>query len=146
MGSPGLPNAAQGARVEQRLLRGPERDLKVVGHTGRRVGGVVPGLDGDTRVAEEVRVVGHAVDHVVVHVEHLAAGVVRILRLRSADVRAGDVYVRMKSSATATAEVGAARDLRITGDRPVGEAVELDPAPTAAQAVGAAERRVVAVV
>jgi len=44
-----------------------------------------------------------------------------------------------------TDEVVAVRELRITGDRPVGEAVELDPPPKAAQTVRAAERRVVAV-
>jgi len=125
---PGLPNAAQGARIEQRLLRGPERDLDVVGHPRRRVGRVVPGLDRDTRITQEVRVVGHAVDHVAVDVEHLPAG--RIPRLGRADVRAGDVYIRMTSPAAATAaEVAAARQLRITGDCPIGEAVELDPAP-----------------
>src|SRR5262249_59238095 len=137
---PGLPDAAQGARIGQRLLRGPERDLDVVGHARRRVGRVVPGLGRDARITQEIGVVGHAVDHVAVDVEHLAVGVVRILRLGWADVRAGDVDVRMTSSAaTAAAEVAAAGELRIAGDRPIGEAVELDPAPKAAQAVGTAE-------
>jgi hypothetical protein len=135
--APAAPaDAAQGARIEQRLRRGAERDLDVAGHTRRRVGRVVPGLGRDARVAQEIRVVGYAVDHVAIDVEHVPVGEVRILRLGWADVRAGDVDVRMASAATAAAEeVVAARKLRIAGNRPVGEAVELDPAPKAAQLV-----------
>src|SRR5215471_11020523 len=90
------------------LLRGPERDLDVVGHPGCWVGGVVPGRGRDARITQEIGVV----------------------RLGLVDVRAGDVYVRMKSPTTAAAaEVAAPRGLRVTGDRPVSEPVELDPAP-----------------
>ena len=86
----------------------------------------MPGFDGDAGVTKEVRVVGHAVDHVVVDVEHLSVGVVRILRLGRADVRGSDVHIRMESSAAAaTEEVAATRQLRITGDRSISEAVEL---------------------
>src|SRR5215813_14427997 len=140
---PGLSDAAQGARIDQRLLRGPERDLDVVGHARRRVGRVVPGRGRDARITQEVRVVGHAVDHVVIDVEYRPAG--RSPQPGRAEVRGGDVYIRVKSSAAAATEVAAAGELRITGDRPVGEAVELNPAPKAAQAVGAAEGQVVAV-
>ena len=56
----------------------------------------------DTRITQEIGVVGHAVDHVVIHVELLPAGVVRIPRQGRADVRAGDVHVRMTSPAGVT--------------------------------------------
>ena len=72
----------------------------------RRVVGVVAGFDGDARVTEEVRVVGHAVDHVVIAVEHLPAGEVRIPLQGRADVRAGDVDVRMAGNALLLAITG----------------------------------------
>src|SRR5262249_59690866 len=59
---PGLPDAAQGARIDQRLLRGPERDLEVVGHPGCRVERVVPSRGRDARITHETRVVGHPRD------------------------------------------------------------------------------------
>jgi hypothetical protein len=113
---------------------------------------VVPRLDRNARVAEEVRVVrdrrGSSVarkrDDVAVHVEHLPAGVVRIARLRSADVRARGIDVSMPctraSRPTATDAVSAAGEFRVAGDRPVRGTVELNPSPEAAEVVPARRR------
>lgn len=83
------------------LFRGTEGDVDHACDARRRVVGVVPRLNRNARVAEEIRVVrdrrrrsvARSRDDVTVHVEHLPAGVVRIARLRSADVRARDVDV-----------------------------------------------------
>ena len=65
--------ATRGERAERELLRGSERDLDHEGDTRHRVERVVPGLDRDARVAEEVRIVGLAVYHVAVDVEDLCS-------------------------------------------------------------------------
>jgi len=66
-------------RIGLLLLGGPEGDLDVAGHSRHWMCGVVPGRGRDARkITQEFRGVGHAVDHVVIDVEHLPAGVVRI--------------------------------------------------------------------
>src|ERR671931_2942496 len=88
------------------LLRGSERDLDHEGDTRRGVERVMPGLGGDARVAEKVRIVGHAVDDIAVDVEDLRARrpKVRIVRLRWPEMGARDVHVRMKCAAAAAAK------------------------------------------
>src|SRR5438094_6307520 len=144
---PGLPSATQGERIEKQLLRGSERDLELEGDTRHRVERIVPGLGWDARVAEKIRNVGLAVYHVAVDVEDLRARrpKVRIVRPRRLEMGARDVHVRMlcaKGAGTAD-PVFAARRLRIACDRPIGEAVELDPASDAAK-LRAARLRVLA--
>src|SRR5213083_3502073 len=125
--------AGPGRALGQRLLRGSERDLELEGDTRRRVERVVPGLGWDARVAEKIRNVGLAVYHVAVDVEDLRARPpkVRIVRPRRHEMGARDVHVRMlrAKGAGAADPVAAARHLLIACDRPIGEAVELDPAP-----------------
>src|SRR5947207_13262503 len=131
---PGLPRATQGERVERQLPRGSEGDLELEGDTRCRVERVVPGLGWDARIAEKIRIVGLAVYHVAVDVEDLRARrpKVRIVRPRRLEMGARDVHVRMLRTSEAAA-MAAARRLLIACDRPIGEAVELDPAPAAAR-------------
>src|SRR5436190_10862782 len=135
--SPGWRGAAKGESIEKQLLRGSERDLELEGDTRRRVERVVPRLGRDARVAEKIRNVGLAVYHVAVDVEDLRARrpKVRIVRPRGHEMGARDVHVRMLRAKGASAgdAVAAARHLLITRDRPIGEAVKLDPAPEAAK-------------
>src|SRR5438093_9469466 len=131
-------------RIERQLLRGSEGDLEIEGDTRCRVERVVPGLGWDARIAEKIRIVGLAVYHVAVDVEDLPAGV-RVVRPGRPDVGARNVHVRMlRAKGAGTADpVFAARRLRIACDRPIGEAVELNPAPEAAK-LGAFRLRVLA--
>src|SRR5438093_7550326 len=134
-------------RIERQLLRGSEGDLEIEGDTRCRVERVVPGLGWDARIAEKIRNVGLAVYYVAVDVEDLRARrpKVRIVRPRRHQMGARDVHVRMlRAKGTGTADpVFAARRLRIACDRPIGEAVELNPAPEAAK-LGAFRLRVLA--
>src|SRR5436190_11245487 len=145
--SPWAASATQGERIERQLLRGSERDLELEGDTRHRVERVVPSLGWDARVAEKIRNVGLAVYHVAVDVENLRARrpKVRIVRPRRHEMGARDVHVRVlrAKGAGAAEAVAAARHLLIARDRPIGEAVELDPAPEAAK-LGAARLRVLA--
>src|SRR6266540_6089073 len=153
--SPWVAERNPGRAKRERLLRGPERDLEGEGDTRRWVERVVPSLDRYTRVAEEVgvvddrrrRPVARERHLVAVHVEHLAAGVVRIVRLGRADVHAGGVNVSVPraSAGTASADaVAAAGELRIARDRPVHGPIELDPSPKASEIIPA-EGRVIAI-
>src|SRR5512133_839096 len=73
---------------------------------------------------------------------------IRVVRSGRPDVRSGNVEANMAGSrapGTAAADaVAAAGQLGIAGDRPIGSAIKLDPAPEAAEVVPA-ERGVVAV-
>src|SRR5436190_18784436 len=142
--SPGWRGAAKGESIEKQLLRGSERDLELEGDTRRRVERVVPRLGRDARVAEKIRNVGLAVYHVAVDVEDLRARrpKVRIVRPCRHEMGAGDVDVRMlrAKGAGAAGPVAAARHLLIACDRPIGEAVELDPTPEAAEPRAASRR------
>src|SRR5205823_2241826 len=127
--------------------RGSERDLELEGDTRHRVERIVPGLGWEARVAEKIRNVGLAVYHIAVDVEDLRTRrpKVRIVRPRRHEMGARDVYVCMLGAkgAGAADPMAAARHLLIACDRPIGEAVELDPAPEAAK-LRAARLRVLA--
>src|SRR6266536_1360476 len=107
--SPWTHFAGPGRAVEQTLLRGPERDLKLSGDAGRRIEREVPGLGRNARVAEEVRIVGLTVHDIAVDVEDLCSrrSEVRILRLRRPEMGARDVHVRMtRTGGTGPAAAG----------------------------------------
>src|SRR5512132_490583 len=142
--SPGLPIAPRGERNQ--LLRGSEGNVDRVRNARCGVERVVPRLDRDARVTEEVGVVGDRWrgpvacegDHVVVDIEDMAARI-RVVRSGRPDVRSGNVEANMAGSrapGTAAADaVAAAGQLGIAGDRPIGSAIKLDPAPEAAEVV-----------
>src|SRR5439155_7000760 len=145
--SPWAASATQGERLKRQLLRGSERDLELEGDTRCRVERVVPGLGWDARVAEKISNIGLAVYHVAVDVEDLRARrpKVRIIGACRHEMGARDVHVGMLGAKGAGAgeAVAAARHLLIACDRPIGETVELDPAPEAAK-LRAARLRVLA--
>src|SRR2546430_4538812 len=91
--------------------------------------------------------VGLAVAHVAVDVEALRPRLSKfgIAGPRRHEMGARDVHVRMlrAKGAGAADPVAAARHLLIACDPPIGEAVELDPAPEAAK-LGQARLRVLA--
>src|SRR6266487_4104372 len=150
---PRLPDAAQGERIEQRLLGGPEGDLDLDSHPrcgeAEHVAGVVvtrdrrnPGV-----LVGEVEGVRHPAGGIGL----LPAGEEGLWPCRPrCDRPALDLDRGVPgTSAAATDGVEAERGFRIApGLGAVGGAVELDPAPEAAGATGfrrVADRRVVAV-
>jgi hypothetical protein len=122
----------------KQLLRGPKRDLDHEGDTRHWVERVVPGVDRDARVAEKIRIAGHAVHDIRVDVEHLPARVVRILRPGRTHVPGRDIDICMvgPKGAAAADEVAAAGDLGVTPNRPASYAARgeggLPPSPLTA--------------